>query len=248
VLRSSKLLLTLAVAIIITIEAVPQSKAGPVSLPFSESFNTPSTDALFSTNYPAFTTIGPLTRTVNAGGVLRLGSGSNPPAQTWTSVTPSAVPGGGILIKVDMGYDGLPGYGAAALKLGANVINFHPGYNGPPGAFRVDGPGGGPNQDMGFVPQLGALNPVEILSLPSGLFTIKVTDGMNPANVYTTSFTNAASYGGEIGPAAVAAESGMFDNLSITAVPEPSSIVSSLVGIAGLCVCGWRRGQGRERD
>lgn len=242
-LRTSKLLLTLVVAHNI---AVIQSEAGPVSLPFSESFNTPSTDASFSTNYPAFTTTGVLTRSVDASGILRLGSGSNPPAQTWTSVIPSPVPGGGILINVDMGYNGLPGYGAAALKLGANVINFHPGYNGPPGAFRVDGPGGGTNQDMGFVPALGVLHHVEILSSPSGLFNIKVTDGTNPANVYTTSFTNAGSYGGEIGPAAVGAESGMFDNLSITAVPEPTSIVMSLVGLAGLCICGRR--QRRCRD
>jgi hypothetical protein len=147
------------------------------------------------------------------------------------------------LINVDMGFDGLPGYGAAALKLGANVINFHPGYNGPPGAFRVDGPGGGANQDMGFVPALGVLHHVEILSSPSGLFNIKVTDGTNPATVYTTSFTNLGSYGGEIGPSAVGAESGMFDNLSIRAVPEPSSSIICLVGIAASCCWQWRRGR-----
>jgi hypothetical protein len=247
VIRTSKLHLTLVAAHIVALYAI-QSDAAPVSLPFSESFNTPSNDASFSTNYPVFTTTGLLTRTVDAGGVLRLGSGSNPPAQTWTSVTPATVPAGGILIKLDMGYDGLPGYGAAALKLGANVINFHPGYNGPPGAFRVDGPGGGPNQDMGWVPTLGVLNHVEILSFPSGLFNIKVTDGSNPSNVYSTSFTNAGSYAGEIGPAAVAAESGMFDNLSITAVPEPTSIVMSVAGLAGLCCCGSRRGRGRGEN
>jgi hypothetical protein len=247
VLRTPKLLLTLVVAHIIALHAVTQSDAGPVSLPFSESFSTPSTDALFSTNYPAFTTTGVLTRTVDAGGIMRTGSGSGPPAQTWTSVTPNPVPGGDISINVDMGYDGSPGTGAAALKLGANVINFHPGYNGPPGAFRVDGPGGGVNQDMGWVPALGVLHHVEILSSPSGLFNIKVTDGSNPANVYTTSFTNAGSYGGQVGPSAVGSPGGMFDNLSITAVPEPTSIVMSVIGLAGLCVCGRRRGRRRDR-
>jgi hypothetical protein len=152
------------------------------------------------------------------------------------------------LINVDMGFSGGAGTGAAALQLGANTINFHPGYPSPPGAFRVDGPGGGVNQDMGFLPQLGVLNHVQILSLPSGLFNITVTDGTNPAHVYTTSFTNAGSYGGQIGPAAVGAASGMFDSLSIRAVPEPSSIALNLGGMAGLCFCGWRRGRCRNGD
>jgi hypothetical protein len=239
VLRSSKLLLTVVVAHILAIGAITQSKAGPVTLPFNESFNTPSNDTSFSTNYPAFTTTGVLSRTVDAGGILRLGSGSVP-ASTFTTVTPFPVPAGGILINVDMGFNGGAGTGAASLKLGNNVINFHPGYNGPPGSFRVDGPGLGTNQDMGFVPQLGVLNHVQILSLPSGLFNITVTDGTNPANVYTTSFTNAASYGGEIGPAAAGAPSGMFDNLSITAVPEPASLVLAAAGLLGTIVSAHR--------
>src|SRR5215207_7167176 len=171
VIRTSKLHLTLVAAHIVALYAI-RSDAGPVGLPYSESFNTPSTDAAFSTNYPAFTTTGVLTRTVDAGGILRLGSGTGNPATTWTSVTPSPVPGGGILINVDMGYDGGPGTGSTSLVLGANVINFHPGYNGPPGAFRVDGPGGAGNQDMGWVPGLGVLHHVKILSSPSGLFNI----------------------------------------------------------------------------
>jgi hypothetical protein len=127
------------------------------------------------------------------------------------------------------------------LVLGQDVINFHPGYNAPPGAFRIDGPGGAPNADMGWVPPLGVLNHVEILSLPSGLFNIKVTDGSNPANVFTTSFTNAGSYGGEVGPSAVGAPSAMFDNLSISAVTEPTTIVTSILGMTGLCFFGRRR-------
>jgi hypothetical protein len=240
VIRTSKLHLTLVAAHIIAVYAV-QSDAAPVSLPSSESFNTPSNDASFSTNYPAFTTTGVLTRTVDAGGILRLGSGIGNPATTWTSVTPAPVPGGGILINVDMGYDGAAGTGSTSLVLGANVINFHPGYPSPPGAFRIDGPGGGPNQDMGWTPGLGVLHHVEILSSPSGLFDIKVTDGSNPANVYTTSFTNLGSYGGQVGPSAVGSQGAMFDNLSITAIPEPTSIVMSVVGMLGFAFCGRKR-------
>ncbi len=88
---------------------------------------------------------------------------------------------------------------------------------------------------------MGVLHHVEILSSPSGLFTIKVTDGSNPANVYTTSFTNPSSYGGEIGPAALAGPEGMFDNLSITAVPEPASLGLAVAGLCGVFAAGRRR-------
>jgi hypothetical protein len=145
------------------------------------------------------------------------------------------------LIKIDMGYDGAAGFGATALRLGANTINFHPGYNGPPGSFRVDGAGLGTNMDMGFVPTLGVLHHVEILSKPSGLFNITVTAGDDPTKVYTTSFTNAASYGGPIGPAAVGSATAIFDNFSITAVPEPASLGLGAASLVGLVAAARRR-------
>lgn len=245
--RSLTLLVALVVAYDVSVWGVAHSDAAGVSLPFNESFNTPGSDASFPTDYPAFTTTGGLTRNVDAGGVLRTGGGGFP-STSWTTVTPTPVPVGGILIKVDMGWDGMglvgPGFGAAALRLGENTIVFHPGFNGPPGAFRVDGPGGSNNQSMGYVPAIGVLNRVEILSSPSGLFDIKVTDGTNPANVFTTSFTNAASYGGEIGPSALAGASGMFDNLSITAVPEPASL--GLGATAFFLMVGLARGRAKR--
>jgi hypothetical protein len=155
---------------------------------------------------------------------------------------------------------------------------------------------------MGWVPERSVLHEVEIHSYSNGLFTIKVTDGLNPAHIYRTSFTNATSYGGEIGPAAIGVASALFDNFSIqavvpgdfnnsgtvdtadyvvwrkglgtiytqndynvwrahfgqtassgagdgmnAAVPEPASLVSSVVAMAGLCFCGWRCRHRRER-
>jgi hypothetical protein len=79
------------------------------------------------------------------------------------------------------------------------------------------------------------------------LFIITVTDGTNPANVYTTSFSNLASYGGDIGPSAIGAASAIFGNFSIQAVPV-SSIVpgdfnnSGTVDAADYVV--WRKGLG----
>src|SRR4051812_34110870 len=96
----------IAVCLVAMATGVAPVCANPVNLPFSESFDTPSNDASFATNYPAFTTTGTLARTVDAGGILRLGSGTGNPAMSWTSVTPTPAPAGGILIKVDMGYDG----------------------------------------------------------------------------------------------------------------------------------------------
>lgn len=229
-------------SIIATIICCQSLKAGPVSLPFFEPFNTQSADA--AVDYPAFTATGSQSRTVDATGVLRLGNGSFPVAH-WFTVTPSPAPTGEIVINVDMGWNGAdrvppvgPGSGATGLRIGENNILFHPGFTGPPGAFRVEGPGGFGNQDMGFTPAVGVLHHMEIHSFPSGLFTLKVTDGSNPANVYTNSFTNLASYGGLIGPAAVAGAVASFDNLSIRVVPEASTIALCATSILALGL--WR--------
>jgi hypothetical protein len=190
--------------------------ADPVTLPFSENFQSraPSADAFL--DYPSFTATGVQSRTVDATGVLRLGNGPVPAADFFTVTPAGYAPGSELVIKIDMGFDGQAAFGGTALRLGDNTIVFHPGYNWPPGSFRVEGLGGLGSSDMGWLPQLGVLNHVEVDSFPNGLFIIKVTDGTNPAHVYTTSFTNPASYGGEIGPAAVGDGSAIFDNLSIT--------------------------------
>ena len=135
------------------------------------------------------------------------------------------------------------GFGGTGLRLGNNVLGFHPGY--PGGALRVEGPGGFGGTDMGWTSALGVLNHAEIHSFPSGLFTIKITDGTNPANVFTTSFTNPASYGGAVSLLAFAGGSAMYDNLSIAQVPEPSSLVLLGVGVLGFSL--RRRCVGRNR-
>jgi hypothetical protein len=100
---------------------------------------------------------------------------------------------------------------------------------------------------MGWVPPLGILNHVEVHSFSNGLFNVKVTDGSNPANVFTTSFSNLASYGGEVGASGIGAAAAIFDNLSIQAVPEPSSIATGVAGMVALCFSGWRRGWCRDK-
>jgi hypothetical protein len=227
----------LVIAASATLLATRSAPAGPVSLPFFEPFNTPTADAVAT--YPLFTAddggsgLTPV-RYVNAGGVLRFGSGGFPFYPNF-GVTPTPAPTGEIVINLDMGWNGQDndppvgvGFGGTGLRLGNNLFGFHPGY--PSGALRIEGSGGFGSTDMGFTPGIAVLNHAEIHSFPSGLFTIKITDGTNPANVFTTSFTNAASYGGAVSLLAFAGGSAMYDNLSIAAVPEPTA--AALLGVA----------------
>jgi hypothetical protein len=218
---------------------VYSTHAGPVSLPFFEGFNTPSADAVV--DYPAFTATGVQSRTVDAGGILRLGAGSHPSSH-WFSVTPTPAASRIIVINVDLGFEGQPGSGATGIKVGENLVLFHPGFSGPPGALRVEGPGGFPNENMGFTPALGVLHHLEIISLPSGLFNVHVVDGNNPANRFSKDFVNPASYGGEVGPAAIAGASAFYDNLSIRTVPIPEPVSMGLTAIASLfLLCARKR-------
>src|SRR6478672_4229139 len=167
-------------------------EANPVSLPFFEGFDTRTNDAI--STYPNFTFddggsgINP-SLVVNANGVLQVGSGGFPYYPAF-GVTPNPFPTGEIIIKCDMGWDGSIndppvgiGFGGTGLRFGTkfevggatgslNVMGFHPGYTSPPGALRVEGPGGFGTTNMGWVPQPGVLNHVEIDSFPDGLFNI----------------------------------------------------------------------------
>jgi hypothetical protein len=216
--------------------------AGPVSLPFFEPFNTLSDFIQIATNYPQFTA------EQAVGGAQEMWYVDSKGLRTTTvtfaaldepafSVTPSPTPTGEILIKVDMGWNGADanppngaGTGGVGLRLGRhgttmsseNTMLFLPGYNVPPGFFRVDGPDGFPAQNMGWVPAFApVLHHVEIHSFPDGLFTIKVTDGTNPALFYEDSFTNPAAYGGDIGLLAVGWGAATYRNLSITLANPP---------------------------
>jgi hypothetical protein len=210
--------------------------AGPVSLPFFEPFNTLSTNA--TVDYPQFTAQqavgGPAAVwTVDSKGLRTstvVFANLDEPA---FSVTPSPTPTGEVVIKVDITwnpFDVTPnscfGCGGTGLRLGRhldtmsseNTILFHPGYNGPPGSFRINGVGGDNiNWNMGWVPSIDVLHHVEIHSFPDGLFTIKVTDGTDPNLVYEDTFTNPAAYGGDIGFLAAGMGAAVYKNLSITA-------------------------------
>jgi hypothetical protein len=216
--------------LVCAVAAVAAGPAMAVTLTYSQNFQSPSLTSDAAADYPDFTA------TLNGGsavvinGVLRLAGPA--PAGTQSdqlfTVSMSAAPVGEVVIFAEIGASNSNGNYNVGMVIGENRLVFHPGYAVIPGAFRVEGPGGFGNSDMGFVPTNGFLNQFEVHSFPDGLFTIKVTDAMNPANVYNASFTNPASYGGPIGfvrsgPSGAGQSdfNGQFDNLVI--IPEPSA-------------------------
>lgn len=127
--------------------------------------------------------------------------------------------------------------------IGENNIVFHPGYTGIPGAFRVEGPGGFGNTDMGFVPAVDVMHLLRVEGDGLGNFDITLVDGLDPSNVFTTSFLNPGSVGGEMGFRRSGQDTGvgLFDNLIVTAVPEPVSAATVLLAMGALGVWVRRR-------
>jgi hypothetical protein len=216
--------------------------AGPVSLPFAATFDTPTVDAV--TAYPQFTAQVPAGKEdplwlVDKTGRLRsAGAAFTALNQPSFSVKPATAPTGEIVIKVDLGWTNqgvFAGSGGCGIRLGQhldtleseNTLVFHPGY--PAGALRVDGAGGFANQDMGWSPAPGFMHHLEIHSFPNGLFNIKVTDGADGTKVFATSFTNPVAYGGDVGLLTHGPGAAYYDNLSISiagqtqTVPEPAT-------------------------
>jgi hypothetical protein len=83
---------------------------------------------------------------------------------------------------------------------------------------------------------------------PLGLVSITITDSANPANVFTTSFTNPLTYGASVAlfrsPDAPGTGDGQYANFSITqapTVPEPSTFMLVSLAGAGLIFAGRRR-------
>lgn len=135
------------------------------------------------------------------------------------------------------------------LQIGTNRIVFHPGFSGG-GAFRVDGPGGFGNQNMGFVPANNVLHHIEVEALPGGIFNLTFTDGANPLNVYMNTFTNPANTGAPLGITGQGAATIMFDNLEVfnfievPLAPEPGSL--ALFGCAAAGLLAWRQVRRRK--
>ena len=151
----------------------------------------------------------------------------------------SADTAGDVIISADIGGKdiGEPGFYNVGLNIGWNTLLFHPGFGG--GAFRIEGPFGHSNQNMGFTPATDVLHHMEVrINADTGVFDITVTDGNDSNNVYTTSFTHTISptsrtsvvgiigFHGAGGSSSIGV--GIYDNLIVqseTVVPEPTTVV-----------------------
>lgn len=214
------------------------SQSASAVVVFSETFDTNvGNTAGFNAQYPAFTTSGVDPISV-AGGVVTITNGTNA-----NNTTTATIPGFAqeVFISADIGALSSSGSFNVGLRIGNNNVVFHPGFPGG-GALRVEGTGGFGNTNMGFVPANGVLHHLEVHQLLTGQFDITFTDGGNPLNVFNTSFTNLSSVGGPIGlrrsgPVGTSPGQGLFDNFLVTdttVVPEPTTAVLGLMGIAGM--------------
>ncbi len=148
---------------------------------YQTSFDTDTTTtAQTLSSYPAFSYSGGSAREARVtDGVLQLapqGAGLN---QTMERVGFS----GDLVITADLGMTpGGPDMNTG-LRIGGNNILFHPGY--PGGAFRVEGPGGFSNQNMGFDPAGGDTLHHIVVSItpPTGDFAVQLIDALQPEDV-----------------------------------------------------------------
>lgn len=222
-------LLTTTLAVV-SMPLALSSQAHAITL-FLETFDTDAVDtAAFEAAYPAFTVGGDpaIPVSVSGGQAVMANTGAS---NLFANATVAGI-GGDVTYSLDIGASNSNGSYNVGFQLGANRIVFHPGFPSG-GAFRVEGPNGFGNQDMGFVPANGTLHHLEVVqNATSGLFELTLTDGDVPTNIYTNSFTNLASVGAAFGPVRSGpnAETGFYDNLRVEGVPEPS--VFALFGLS----------------
>ncbi len=209
---------------------------------FLETFDTAAADTTaFNAAYPTFSTTAPAGKAVTASGgqaVITASDNSN-------FLAFAQVPGfaGEVTYSVEAGASNSGGNYNVGMIIGSTLVAFHPGFAG--GALRVVGPGGFGNQNVGFTPANGVLHKLEVTQNfggTVGLFQLRLTDGNNPGNVYTNSWTDAALVNAPFGiyrDGPAAPETGFYDNLMATAIPEPGA--ASLLGLSLLGLISRRR-------
>jgi hypothetical protein len=216
------------------------------STTISYDFSTDASQANIAAQYPDWSLVpanGSDAATVSVtDGQLHLGGDQ----ATSTQFQLLTAPVGAFTIDVDLG--AFPnGFGSTniGVKIGDNVIVFHPGY--PTTGLRVEGDGGFTNVDVGFTLAAETLHHLTLTGDGLGLFSVTLTDGLNSANTFTTSFTNVASVGGlfSITRAGatnmygqVYADDFVLTDQGTASVPDSSSTLSLMllsIGALGFC-------------
>lgn len=141
---------------------------------------------------------------------------------------------GNVVVSFDTTIQGSPGQINVGLRVGDNNYIFHPGY--PSGAFRIDGPGGHSNVDIGFTPSLSLIGMSVAINATSRMTTIRIVDGIN---TYEESFfdANYAAGSSVFGLTTGGNFIGIFDNLLVTdgqVIPEPETYALIVFGLAAV--------------
>ncbi|MEN6495868.1 MAG: hypothetical protein ABFD16_16425, partial [Thermoguttaceae bacterium] len=166
-----------------------------------------------------------------------------------------------VLVEGDLGIDSAVGNATVGLRVGNLAFTFFPGPQGTPGVdqgeFRINqvlasGDFGGlvGSTDMGFFPGTGVLHHMAVAVTPAELpdqwqFDVSVQSANSPSQQFHYRYVTAVSnfdpfgpvdvgfVGSEMGQTAVGAPyTRRFDNLTVTSLPEPASLVLVGVGLA----------------
>jgi hypothetical protein len=228
--------------------ALPGSAALILNQPFNtDTATTPTTLA----TYPEFTKTGPpAVDFLVVGGVLnmyRLGdtttsafilTNTYPSGTDWHVSLQVGASATGNLDGLFIG-NGTPDFLTEYLSPGGslnNFVSFQPGQSG--GLLRVWGPGDTGYINTGFDPALNVLHTLNVDTDGFGNFSVRLIDGSNPLNQYTTSWSNPFLSTFQLGLMTYGFTGShviSFDNLNV--IPEPSTAV--LLSLGAL-VC-WRR-------
>ena len=190
-----------------------------------ETFNINSSASNLASNYPHLQFSLANTNPEVAGGILRFGGGVH--SVLFKNLDLS----GEFFVSLGIGtITDAPGSNNVHVILGQNKLVFHPGYTPIPGAFRIEGNGGFSNVSMGFVPATDVLHTMEMYSRGDGNFDISIKE-YNGSNVYSVSFYNPGSLGGNLGVATAgnlgSDDIGIFDDIIVktpTVIPEQNTL------------------------
>ncbi len=168
------------------------------------------------------------------GGQLVVGAGGGQSSVNFGSFV------GDLMIGFDTTVVGGAGSINVGLRMGDNTFLFHPGF--ATGAFRIEGPGGHPNLDMGFTPSIDLSRFSLGINASTGVATIDI---VSSAGTFHEVFNDSSYVAGSttFGLSVGGTGAGKFDNLVVSSpVPEPETYAMMLAGL-GLIGAIARRGR-----
>lgn len=143
------------------------------------------------------------------------------------------------------------GWYNVGIVFGGYQALFHPGYTSVPGAFRMEGGYSTANMNMGFVPKMGVLHHMEVITenAPGGLAVTITVTGLgtdNNMHTFTYSFLDTTPnlgtgvFGGRRSGGGNASSDAWFDNFQVEYVPEPAAGVLFATGGLGAGIWFYR--------